>query len=283
MRLYYLLNGSATTHWGFIKPKFIDNTTARAVVTAAIVHIDVVMAEWIMNIAPMLKAAGYSPQQIGVMAEHAFFLKYQMTNFDPATGLAEIIPRVQRTFTTEHSGMPIAVKGKIIVFAAALAIGILWYLFSDHELEIQMRPRWPLWLVRYNEVVWYADCIAHTTPGNIYYQVCEAEGMKMTSHAQNIDDIGGKYDRFVFFGTFMDYLEGMFAWYWWDWWYWDVSYIGDLVHVGPNLYKLKKPFVDRNAPPPGRVRPVGSICYGVTSLRNQMARKIVKVPPQPWL
>ena len=283
MRLYYLLNGAATTYWGFLKPSFLDHAAAGTIVRAAMVDVDLMMSDWILNILPLAKSLGYSHNQIVEMAEHAFFMKYQMTSFDPATGMADIVLRNKQAFTTTYSGMPIATKGKLIVFGVALAIGILWSLFSDHKREWVIRPREPLWLMRYKEVVWYADLIAHTTPGNIYYQVCEAEGAKMTSHAQNIDDIGGKYDRFVFLGTFMDYLEGMFFWYWWDWWYWDVLYIGDLEHVGPNLYKLKKPFVDRFAPSPGSVKKVGSICGGVISLRNQMARKVVREDENKWL
>ena len=278
MKLYYLLYGQAQVHRSFLKPKFTELSQARTVVEAAIVNIDLMMSDWILNIMPVLKAAGYSHNQCVVMSEHAFFMKYQVTSFDPATGMAEVVERARTAFTQTSTGQPIVISGKVIVFGVVLPGVVLWLLFAQHEDMLQIRPVRGLWLMGYNEVVWYADFVAHTTPGNFYYQVCEAEGMKMTSHLHNIEDPGGNYDRFVFFGTFMDYLEGWFYWHWWDWDFWDVVYIGDLVHVGPNLYKLKKPFVDKFAPKPGSIRPVDSACLGVKVLRRQILG--MDIPPE---
>ncbi len=272
MQLYYLLSGKAYRNWGLFEPDFKTLEEAKPIVEAKIVHFDVEMAEWILRLTPLLKAAGYSPHQIGEMAHHAFFLKYSVVAFDPKTALAEVVPRMATSFTTPESKQPVILTGKVIIFAAVLVTGVLWWLFSAHEETVTVKPWQGLWLMTYDNAVWWADCIAHTVPGSVFYQVCQIEGMRMSAHVKNIQDFENVFDRFVFLGTFYEKVQGRIFWHWYDWDFLDVSYIGRLDHVGPNLYKLKKPHRDPWALPPGTVKLIKDQCNPLRAFRDQMTK-----------
>lgn len=248
MRLYYLLEQSGERDWGPFEPEFDYMSAAEIKVKARLVHFDEEMAKWMMRLRPMWRQFGIDDIQGAKMAFHAFFAKFQVSSFNPKTALAEVVPRAQRAFAQTPPGSPPIVSGKVIIFGAVIIAGVLWFLFAKGAKEYSMKPQVPTWLMRYENRFWFADCIARTKKGKLYYKRCSGPFDPIMAIIPKIEVREGYYDRWVFMGCLPYKLKGLIFWHWYNWDFWDVSYIGNLIRRGRNIYKLTKDNGDRFAP-----------------------------------
>lgn len=270
MRLYYFLEYSGERDWGLFEPDFVTLAVAEPTVRAGVKNFDVEMANWIMRLQPMWRAFGYSDIQGSKMAFHAFFSKFQVGGFDPATGLANIGPRAQQAFAQVPPGDAPILTGRVIIFAVVLAIGVLWYLFATGAETFTKKQTRPLWLMRYGEVLWFADCVGHSLDGWLYYKRCSGPYEPMQAMIQNIEAREGKFDRFVFMGSMPHKIKGTVFWHWYNWDYWDGEYIGALERWGQNLYRLKTKDGDRFAPGRGFVAPAPTQCSAYAAWESEL-------------
>lgn len=220
----------------------------------------------------MLRKFGYSDYQIGEMCHHAFFLKYMVVGFDPRTGLANVVLRTQTAMSNPSTGEPVMLKGKVIIFAAVAVVFVVWFLFAQGEETVKAKPARPVWLMVYNNQVWYADCIANPLIGGSLYTICKPEGAIMSAHVQAIPVWEGFIDRFVFLGLWTEVIGGKVFWHWYSWDFWDVSYIGLLTRIGPNMYRLKGDARDRFAPRAPYVKPISEYCDGTRAWWDQLTK-----------
>lgn len=248
MRLYHIRECTGKRCWGLFEPQVVQHEDAKVVVMASVVNFSEHMATWIMQAAPILKAAGYSPEQIGQMLEHAYFSKYQVVGFDSESGLADVIVRHRSAFTSPEPAPPKLVTGKVIVFATVIAVVIIWYLFSTHEETATISPPLDLYLVTYEEYCWYTVIIAHTPGDKYHYELAHWPGFFMSSRIPKMEAREGTYDRLVFLGTHFEKVFGRLFWHWYNWDFWDVDFVGFLTRKSETLFMLQEGYEDRFAP-----------------------------------
>lgn len=230
------------------KPKTISTGEAKPIVEAAVVNFAEAIGEWAAHIYPILKAAGYSDHQIGLMIEHSFFTKYQVVGFDPRTGMADVVTRYSSAFQPRGSDPPQIITGKVVVFAAVIVIAVVWYLFATHEEQGEVRPPLDLYLVTYKEHSWYAVLIAHTPGDKYHYELAFWPGFFMSSFIRGIEAREGTYDRMVFLGTHFEVVGGKVFWHWYNWDFFDVEFVGFLTRRTETIFQLQDGYEDRFAP-----------------------------------
>jgi len=247
------------------EPRVVEHEAALVVVSADVVNLSEHIARWVMQGAPILRAAGYSEYQIGQMMEHAYFSKYQVVGFDPVTGLADVIARNRAAFSPGPDEPPQILTGKVIVFGTVIAIVIIWYLFSTHEETATIEPPETLWVMTYEEECWYADCIAHTPGDKYHYKRCFWPGFKMSSRIPKIQVPGGVHDRLVFLGTHFEKVFGKLFWHWYNWDFFDVDFVGFLTRKAENMYVLQEGYSDPYAPDKPWIASIEDHCKSTTA------------------
>lgn len=272
MKLWHLRRGTGKRCWGLLEPAFIEHEAALVIVSADIVNFSEHMGTWIMQGAPILRAAGYSEVQIGQMMEHAYFAKYQVVGFNPVTGLADVIARNKSAFTSRPDEPPQILTGKVIVIGAVIAVIIIWYLFSTHEETATIEPPEPLWIVTYKEKAWYADCIAHTPRDKYHYKRCFWPPFTISSTIRGIEAREGTYDRLVFLGTHFEKVAGKLFWHWYNWDFFDVDFVGFLTQRAENLYMLKEGYSDTYAPEKPWIASIEDHCTSTTAWWGEMTK-----------
>lgn len=272
MKLYHLMSGTGKRNWGAFEPVRVTREIALPVCEAAIVNFSEAMGTWVMEIAPVLKAAGYSPEQIGMMAEHAFFAKYQVLGFDPATGLADVVLRTKSAFAPGPKDPPQILTGKVIVFAGVVVVVVVWYLFSSHEETAEVKPPLDLYIITYMENCWYAVCVAHTPGDKYHYELAFWPGFTMSSRIHKIEAREGTYDRMVFLGTHFEVVGGKVFWHWYNWDFFDVEFVGMLTRKTETLFVLQSGYEDPFAPPLPWISPPETRFKPLTDWWNEMTK-----------
>ncbi|MBA7548811.1 hypothetical protein ES705_41279 [subsurface metagenome] len=248
MKLYHLTRGTGKRNWGLFEPERISTGEAKGKVEADLVNFAEFIAEWTLKTAPLLKAAGYSPDQIGKMTEAAFFTRYQVLGFDPVTGVADVVLRAKTAFDPRPDEPPAILTGKVVVFTAVIVAIVVWYLFASHDETAEVIPPLDLYLITYKENGWYAVIIAHTPGDKYHYELAFWPGFTMSSWIREIEAREGTYDRMVFLGTHFEVVAGTVFWHWYNWDFFDVDFVGFLTRKSETLFVLQEGYEDRFAP-----------------------------------